>query len=111
MMSLAVKDEPLYDGIDALATYREGRLTKRDYVRVMRTVKKRLATAAIEDLSLRGTHLLLSVDRHQQLAVDRKGVPLVRICNFELLKAVEEPAVDSAPPAGESPQGCTPRSP
>ena len=87
----------IYKGIDALAAYREGRLTKRDYVRVMRAVKTRLAAAGIEDLSLRGTHLLLSIDRDQQLAVDKKGVPLVRICNFELLKRVEEPVLVGSP--------------
>ena len=37
-------------------------------------------------LSLRGNHLLLSIDRQQNLAVDEKGLPLMRICNFELLK-------------------------
>ena len=83
---LAVKDEVVYKGIDALAAYREGRLTKRDYVRVMQAAKTRLAAAGIEDLSLRGTHLLLSIDREQQLAVDKQGVPLIRICNFEMLK-------------------------
>ncbi|MHC4400799.1 MAG: hypothetical protein ACYTG0_14075 [Planctomycetota bacterium] len=84
--ALAVKDEVVYQGIDALAAYREGRLTKRDYVRVMRAARKRLATAGIEDLSLRGNHLLLSIDRNQQLALDDYGLPSVRICNFELLK-------------------------
>jgi hypothetical protein len=83
---LAVKDEVIYKGIDALAAYRVGRLTQREYVRVMRTTKRRLAAAGIEDLSLRGNHLLLSIDRQQQLALDEKGVPLIRICNFELLK-------------------------
>lgn len=83
---LAVKGEPIYRGIDALAAYREGRLTKREYVRIMRTTKKRLAAAGFEDLSLRGSHLLLSIDRQEQLAVDDAGLPLVRICNFELLK-------------------------
>ncbi len=94
---LAMKDEAIYKGIDALAAYREGRFSKRDYVRVMRAVKTRLATARIEDLSLRGSHLLLSIDRDQQLAVDKKGVPLVRICNFELLKRVEEPVLVGSP--------------
>ncbi|MFO7907480.1 MAG: hypothetical protein R6U98_32835, partial [Pirellulaceae bacterium] len=85
---LAVKDEPIYEGIDALAAYREERLTQRQYVRVMRIARKRLAAAGIEDLSLRGTHLLLSIDRHQNLAVDNHGIPLIRIRNFELLKRV-----------------------
>jgi hypothetical protein len=84
--ALAVKDEAVYTGIDALAAYREGRLTQRQYVRVMNAAKKRLAAAGIEDLSLRGNHLLLSIDRSEQLALDDQGQPLIRICNFELLK-------------------------
>jgi hypothetical protein len=85
---LAAKDEVVYKGIDALAAYREGRLTQRGYVRVMRAAQKRLGAAGIEDLSLRGNHLLLSIDRQQQLAKDEQGLPLIRICNFELLKRV-----------------------
>jgi len=55
----------------------------------MRATKKTLAAAGVEDLSLRGNHLLLSVDREQRLAADKKGVPLVRICNFELLRSMD----------------------
>lgn len=84
--ALAAKDEEVYRGIDALAAYREGRLTKDRYVQTMQAVKARLALAGIEDLSLRGNHLLLSLDRRQQLALDNQGLPLVRICNFELLQ-------------------------
>ena len=83
---LAVKDEEVYKGIDALAAYRQGRLAKDQYVRTMQAVKTRLAAAGIEDLSLRGNHLLLSIDRRQQLALDDQGLPLVRVCNFELLQ-------------------------
>ncbi len=83
---LAEKDEIVYHAIDALAAYREGRLTQRQYVRVMRAAKQRLAATGIEDLSLRGNHLLLSIDRDGHLAVDEKGQPLMRICNFELLR-------------------------
>jgi hypothetical protein len=85
---LAVKDEVMYRGIDALSAYREGRVTQRGYVRVMRGVKRRLAAAGIEDLSLRGNHLLLSIDRAGQLALDDSRLPMVRICNFELLKTM-----------------------
>jgi hypothetical protein len=86
---LAVKDEVVYKGIDALAAYREGRLTQREYMQVVRTAKRRLGSVGIEDLSLRGNHLLLSVDREQKLAIDDKGLPLIRICNFELLRRRE----------------------
>ncbi|MFW5692709.1 MAG: hypothetical protein ACOCWL_00695 [Thermoguttaceae bacterium] len=84
--ALAVKDEPVYTGIDALAAYREGLLSQRGYVKVMRAAKQRLEAMGVEDLSLRGTHLLLSIDREGRLAVDEKGLPLMRICNFELLQ-------------------------
>jgi hypothetical protein len=87
---LAVKDEVIYKGIDALAAYREGRLTQRGYVQVMRAAKNKMAAAGIEDLSLRGNHLLLSIDRQQHLAVDENRQPLIRICNFELLKRSRE---------------------
>jgi hypothetical protein len=87
--TLAVKDEVVYKGIDALAAYREGRLTQREYVRVMRAARRRLVAAGIEDLSLRGNHLLLSIDREQKLAVDDRNMPLMRICNFELLRKLE----------------------
>ena len=83
---LAVKDEPIYTGIDALAAYREGRLSQREYMKVVRVAKRRMADRGIEDLSLRGNHLLLSIDRDGRLALDETGLPLVRICNFELLK-------------------------
>ncbi|NLX55050.1 MAG: hypothetical protein GXY58_08050 [Planctomycetaceae bacterium] len=88
--SLADKDEVVYKGIDALAAYREGRLTQRAYVRVMQAARRRLVAAGIEDLSLRGNHLLLSIDRDQKLAVDDRNMPLMRICNFELLQKIEE---------------------
>ena len=83
---LAEKDDAIYEGIDALTAHREGWLTKKAYFRVMRDAKKRLAAVGIEDLSLRGSHLLLSVDREQQLATDEQGQPSIRVCNFELLK-------------------------
>jgi hypothetical protein len=85
---LAVKDEVVYEGLDALTAYREGRLSQNAYLRVMRATKQRLAAAGIEDLSFSGSHLLLSVDRSDRLATDRDGLPLVRIRNFELLKRV-----------------------
>jgi hypothetical protein len=83
---LAEKDEIIYKGIDALAAYRDGLLTQRSYVRVMRAASKRLALAGIEDLSMRGTHLLLSIGLDGKLALDDRGLPMFRICNFELLK-------------------------
>ena len=93
---LAEKDEVIYEGVDALTAYREGRLSQKAYLRVMRATKKRLAAAGIEDLNLSGSHLLLSVDRCDRLATDQEGLPLVRIRNFELLKGRSHPASSSS---------------
>ena len=84
--ALAVKDEVIYQGVDALSAYREGLLTQKAYLHLMRAAKKRLAAAGIEDLSLGGSHLLLSLDQSQRLANGPDGLPSVRIRNFELLK-------------------------
>jgi len=83
---LAVKDEDLYEGIDAISAYRENHLTQKAYLRVMRSTKKRLAAAGIEDLSLSGSHLLLSLDKSGRIVTDEAGKPVVRIRNFELLR-------------------------
>jgi len=85
---LAVRDEQIYTGIDALSAYRESRITEDQYVRVMQATGQRLAEVGIEDLNFRGNHLLLSLDRSDRLVTDRQGMPIVRICNFELLRRV-----------------------
>ena len=56
------------------------------YMKLVRVVKRRMTDFGMEDLSLRGNHLLLSIDRDERLARDDEKIPLVRICNFELLK-------------------------
>jgi len=85
---LADRDQEYYRGIDALRAYREGLITEEVYIQVMESSRRRLAEAGIEDLDLRGNHLLLSVERSGRLAVDEQGVPAVRICSFELLRRI-----------------------
>jgi hypothetical protein len=42
----------------------------------------------MEDLHLRGNHVLLSLDVRGELVRDEEQVPDMRICNFELLKRI-----------------------
>jgi hypothetical protein len=45
------------------------------------------ASVGVEDLSLQGNYILLSINKaNEQIAVDQQAAPLVRICNFELLR-------------------------
>ena len=84
---LAVKDAPPYTSLNALHAYREGLLDEATYLRLLDRAGRRLADAGIEDLNLRGNHLLLSREAATgRLALDPDGLPTVLICNFELLK-------------------------
>jgi len=85
---LAAKDEQIYKGISALDALREGLIAEGMYHRVMQTTRERLAEVGIEDLNLRGNHLLLSLDKSGRLATEDGGLPAARICNFELLRRV-----------------------
>lgn len=86
---LAAKDEDYYRGMNALSAHREGLISEEMYMRLMAETRSRLADVGIEDLNLRGTHLLLSLDKSGRLLMDDQGIPAVRICNFELLKRIE----------------------
>jgi hypothetical protein len=85
---LAVTDESPYQGIDALLCFRKGLLAKHTYLNLMEMAKRELASVGIEDLNLKGNHLLLSVDNTGQLEKDHEGLPEMRISNFELLRRV-----------------------
>jgi len=86
---LAVKDESPCQGIDALRAYRERLLDKQMYVRLIQLAKRRLAEVGVEDLNLRGSHILLSLDNSGKFVENRDGVPEIRICNFELLRKIK----------------------
>ncbi len=85
---LAAKDGDYQEGINALAAYRQGLISEEEYMTLLQTKKKRLAEVGIEDLNLRGSHLLLSLDSAGELIRDRSGIPEMRICNFEFLRKI-----------------------
>jgi len=56
----------------------------------MKNVRVRLSALQVEDLNLRGTHILLSRrSRTGKLICNRDGSLEKRICNFELLRMVD----------------------
>ncbi|UCF16705.1 MAG: hypothetical protein JSW59_04420, partial [Phycisphaerales bacterium] len=86
---LATVDESPYQGVDALLCHRKGLLAKNTYLRLMKIAKRKLASLGIEDLNLKGNHILLSVDNAGHLVKDPKGLPEMRISNFELLRRAQ----------------------
>jgi hypothetical protein len=83
---LAVRDESPYQGIDALLAFRRKYINEEMYMKLMEITRNKLASVGIEDLNLRGNHILLSMDNSGQLVRDREGIPEIRISNFEFLR-------------------------
>lgn len=84
---LAARDADYVEGVDALRAWREGIITKEEYLGLMKYCKERLKKLKIEDLNLRGTHILLSLQfGTRKLIRDQSGRPVSRICSFELLR-------------------------
>lgn len=85
---LASKDGDYQEGINPLNAYKEGMISEEEYIALLKTKKERLAKVGIEDLNLRGTHLLLSLDSNSVLLRDKNGIPEMRVCNFEFLHKI-----------------------
>jgi hypothetical protein len=83
---LASKDGDYLEGINALNAYRKGMVEQDEYIGLLKRKKERLSRVGIEDLNLRGSHILLSLDSEGALLKGRDGVPEMRVCNFELLR-------------------------
>ncbi|MCX8043901.1 MAG: hypothetical protein N3B18_07235 [Desulfobacterota bacterium] len=86
--SLAEKDGDYYTGINALNALRRGLITNQEFIEVMAHVKSALAAAGFEDLSLKGTHVLLSINPQGLLMRNHEGIPDFRICNFETMRRI-----------------------
>jgi len=83
---LVAQDGDYYEGIDALRAYREGIIERDEYIALLKLARDRLLEVGVEDLNLRGNHILLSLDSKRRLIRDARGVPEIRICNFEFLR-------------------------
>lgn len=44
----------------------------------------------VEDLTLRGSHILVSLNNRAMLIRDSHGVPKVKLCSFELLRRLAQ---------------------
>ena len=85
---LAIRDGDYQQGINALRAYRERLISEELYIDLLLRTRERLALVGIEDMNLRGRHLLLSLNTNGDLIKDERDFPEVRICNFELLRRI-----------------------
>ena len=85
--ALAAQDGDYLEGVNALRAWREGLISEDTYVALMGRIREKLKTLSVEDLNLRGTHILLSRRvASGELLRDAEGFPEARICTFELLR-------------------------
>ena len=83
---LANYDGNYYTAINALSAYKHHLISKSTYFTLMETVKNKMMAVGIEDLNLRGTHILLSINSSNEIVTGEEGIPKTRICNFALLR-------------------------
>jgi hypothetical protein len=88
---LAQQDRDYYEGINALQAYRQEWVDQGTYIRLMDRMRSRLGALGVEDLNFRGNHILLSIDvANRKLVTEPDGLPVMRLCNFELLRRTKD---------------------
>lgn len=85
---LADKDGDYYEGIDALRAYKENVIDQEMYFALLALAREKLARVGVEDLNLRGNHVMVSRDSRGRLVTDALGLPEIRFSNFEFLKRI-----------------------
>ncbi|OGV66221.1 MAG: hypothetical protein A2283_06770 [Lentisphaerae bacterium RIFOXYA12_FULL_48_11] len=83
---LAEEDRPSCEGINLDLACQSGYISRNDCESLMEVAREKLADAGMEDLNLKGDHMILSIDRNGLLVRDSLGIPDIRFCNFELMR-------------------------
>jgi hypothetical protein len=86
---LADYDGGYYTALNALNAYRQHLINKATYFEVMEKTRDKMVKLGVEDLNLRGTHILLALNNNHEIVTGKDRLPITRICNFELLKRIE----------------------
>jgi hypothetical protein len=91
---LAEHDEDYYTSIDASRAVESGHISEESCVRIIESAERRLREAGVQALDLRGDHLLLSLDHSCKLLLGPDGLPVARLCSFDLLRPTDEGCPD-----------------
>lgn len=85
---LAVADRPSCEGISLDLACQSGYVSRADYDNLVEVTRQKLLSAGMEDLNLKGDHMILSIDQNGLLIRDPQGLPEIRFCNFELMRRI-----------------------
>ena len=86
---LANYDGKHYTALNALSAYRQHLISEVTYFAVMEKIRDKMIELGVEDLNLRGTHILLALDDNRDIVTGEGELPVTRICNFALLKRIK----------------------
>lgn len=86
---LAEEDRPSCEGINLDLACQSGYISRNDCDGLLEVARNKLADAGMEDLTLKGDHMILSIDRNGLLVRDNQGLPDIRFCNFELVRKIQ----------------------
>ena len=67
-------------------------ITEAQHGELMEKTLRLLASAGFESTFMRGTHFMVTLSPEGELLLDPDGTPTVRMCNFEFLRKLGEPA-------------------
>jgi hypothetical protein len=83
---LARLDTGYCRGVNAQQALDDGLITKEGFEQLLNKVRRQLSFAGMEDLDLKGTHFLLTLNPGGSMMKDSDGTPTVRLCNFESIR-------------------------
>ena len=86
--SLTNRDAELYIAINSFNALRRNLITEQEYCELMQQTKKLLLKNRLEDLALKGNHILLSLNPKGELVRRDDGKYAFQLCNFETMKKI-----------------------
>lgn len=87
---LTVQDPVYCEGINLDMAQASGYIAAAEHERLLALHRDRLLGAGMEDLNLRGEHVLLSLSTAGKLVRGEDGTPEMRQCNFELIRRISQ---------------------
>ena len=87
---LAAQDGRFYSAVNAEQARAAHLISAAQMNELMQNKLERMRQCGLQDLNPKADHMLLSVDPDQKLVVDTFAKPEVRLCNFELVRRVDE---------------------
>jgi hypothetical protein len=89
--SLAERDGEYYIGVNLVNAYRRNLINEQEYDELLEQVRQMLLTHGMQQLALKGNHVMVSLNSKNELIRRPDGRLEVRLCNFESMQRLGTP--------------------